>query len=577
MAEFDIVIKDGMIIDGTRVPRYRADIGIKDGVIAAIGRVPEDQAARVIDANGLVVAPGFVDLHTHYDAQLFWDPYCTLSGWHGITSAVIGNCGFGFAPVSPEMRERAMLTMTRVEAIPYASMKEGLPWNWTTFPEFLDSVDAAPKAINLLPYVPIGPLLIWVMGLEDAKAGRLPSTAEHTEICRLFEQSLDAGGCGWSAQRLMPQGPSAVQLDYDGTPMVTDVMHDETCEILAGVLGRRNEGFMQMTISSGDYAHDRAHMEKLSTISGRPLLWNVLQAYDHKPEVHREGLEWMRSCRERGVRVYAQGLTTDAGFAFTFEDWNLWDDRPAWCEATLGTVQERLAKLADPALRPALRTQNPATVTGPITGIVVTGPESPETEPYRDMTIGQIAEMQGKHPVDAMLDIAVADSLKTEFFAAPPNVSTEHLQEIVDDPYVLFGVSDGGAHTKFLTAGRYPTETICKIVREHAMMSLEDAHWRLSALPAMLAGFENRGVLKIGAPADILIYDYENLEVLPAEIVHDLPGGEWRRIQRASGYRYIVVNGQVTIEDDRETNTYAGRLLRHGTGAAAEAASRKLA
>jgi len=567
VAEFDIVIKDGMVIDGTRLPRYRADIAIKNGIVAEIGRIPADRAAAVIDAHGLVVAPGFIDLHTHYDAQLFWDPYCTLSGWHGITSAVIGNCGFGFAPVAPEMRERAMLTMTRVEAIPYASMKAGLPWDWTTFPEFLDSVEAAPKAINLLPYVPIAPLMTWVMGLGDAKAGRLPTDAEHAEMCRLFELSLDAGGCGWSAQRLMPDGPAAVQLDYDGTPMVTDVMHDETCEILAGVLGRRNQGFMQMTIASGDIARDRAHMEKLSTLSGRPLLWNVLQVYDHKPEVHRDGLAWMQSCRERGIRVYAQGLTTDAGFSFTFEDWNLWDDKPAWREATLGSVAERLAKLADPERRAALRAQRPKTVTGPIEGIVVTGPESSETEQYRDMTLGHIAEIQAKHPVDAMLDIAVHDGLKTEFFAAPPNLSTEYLREVLDDPCVLFGVSDGGAHTKFLTAGRYPTETLCKIVREHDMMSLEDAHWRLSALPAMVAGFENRGILKIGAPADIVIYDYDNLEVLPAEIAHDLPGNEWRRIQRASGYHYIIVNGQVTIKDDEETNTYSGQLLRHGGAA----------
>lgn len=564
MAEFDIVIKGGMVVDGTRVPRYHSDIAIKDGIIAAMGRIEADRAERVIDADGLIVAPGFVDLHTHYDAQLFWDPYCTLSGWHGITSAVIGNCGFGFAPVAPEMRERAMLTMTRVEAIPYASMKEGMPWNWTTFPEFLDSVDAAPKAINLLPYVPIGPLMIWVMGLDDAKAGRKPTDAEHAQMREVFEQSLDAGGCGWSAQRLLPDGPAAVQLDYDGTPMVTDVMHDETCEMFAEVLGDRNEGFMQMTIASSDRDRDRRHMEKLSKLSGRPLLWNVLQAYDHKPSVHREGLEWMQSCRDRGIRVYAQGLTTDAGFAFTFEDWNLWDDRPAWRDATLGTFEERLEKLGDPERRPALRTQNPVAVTGPITGIVLTGPESPETEPYRDMTIGQIAQKLDKHPVDAMLDIAVQDGLKSEFFAAPPNVSNDHLQEIVNDPYVLFGVSDGGAHTKFLTAGRYPTETICKIVREHNMLSLEDAHWRLSALPAMVAGFQDRGVLKVGAPADIIIYDFDKLEVLPAEIVHDLPGEEWRRIQRASGYRYVLVNGRVTIEDDKETNAYSGRLLRHG-------------
>lgn len=571
MARFDTVIRNGLIFDGKRIPRYRGDIGIKDGVVAQIGRIPADDGDRAIDADGLHVAPGFVDLHTHYDAQVFWDPYCTLSGWHGITSAVIGNCGFGFAPVAPEMRERAMLSMTRVEAIPYASMRDGMPWDWVSFPEFLDSVERTPKAINILPYVPVGPMLIWVLGLEDAKAGRKPSDAEHAELRRLFEEALDAGGCGWSAQRLMPQGPSAVQLDYDGTPMVTDVMHDETCELFARVLGERNAGFMQMTISSGSYEHDRGHMEKLAGLSGRPLLWNVVQAYDHKPEFHRDGLAWLDSCRDRGIRVYGQGLTTDAGFAFTFEDWNLWDDRPAWREATVGSVAERLAKLADPERRPALRTQVPLTVTGPIPDIVIIGPKSEANRKYLDHTVGQVAEAEGKHPVDAMLDIAVAENLATEFFAAPPNVSLKHLQEIVDNPYVLFGVSDGGAHTKFLTAGRYPTETLIKIVRENAMLSLEEAHWRLSALPAMVAGFENRGVLKPGAPADIVVYDYDRLEITPREIVHDLPGNEWRRVQRARGYRYVLVNGQVTIEDDRQTETYAGRLLRHGGGAAAHA------
>ena len=566
MAHYQTVIKNGLIFDGTRIPRYRGDIGIKDGIIAAIGHIDKVDAEQLIDAEGLHVAPGFVDLHTHYDAQLFWDPYCTLSSWHGITSAVIGNCGFGFAPVAPEQRERAMLSMTRVEAIPYTSMKEGLPWDWISFPEFLDSVERAPKAINILPYMPIGPLLIWVMGLEEAKAGRKPTKAEHAEICRLFEEALDAGACGWSAQRLLPDGPSAVQMEYDATPMVTDVMHDETCELLAGVLGRRNEGFMQMTISSGSYQNDRAHMERLSQISGRPLLWNVVQAYDHKPEVHRSALRWLDDCRDRGVRVYGQGLTTDAGFTFTFEDWNLWDDRPAWRAATVGTVVERLEKLADPDRREALKAQVPLTVTGPIRDIVITGPRTEETEKYLDHTVGQVAEALGKHAVDAMLDIAVADKLKTEFFAAPPNVSKVHLKEIVDNPWVLFGVSDGGAHTKFLTAGRYPTETLTEIVRAEGMLSLEDAHWRLSALPAMVAGFTDRGQLKVGAPADIVVYDYENLAITPSEIVHDLPGGEWRRIQRAEGYRYILVNGQVTIEDDKEINTYSGRLLRHGGG-----------
>ena len=564
MARYDLLIRNGMIVDGTRAPRYRADIAIVDGRIAKIGRIDPSSADEVLDATGLVVAPGFVDLHTHYDAQLFWDPYCTLSGWHGITSVVIGNCGFGFAPVRPELRERTMLSMTRVEAIPLASMAAGLPWDWVTFPEFLDSVERAPKAVNVLPYVPIGPMLVWVLGFEDAKAGRRPTDAEHAELRRLLHEAMDAGGCGWSAQRMLPDGPASVQRDFDGTPMPTDVMHDDTCRELARVLRERNHGFMQMLMISGDNKRDQAFYEELSELSGRPMIMNVVQAFDHRPEIHRRVLAWLRRCRERGLRVVGQGLTTDAGFAFTFEDWNLFDDSPAWREATTGTVEARRAKLADPARRQALKDTLPVTATGPLEQIVITGPRLEKNQPWLDHTLALVAEKTGRHPVDVMLDMAVEEDLRTEFFAAPPNGKIEHLREIVDDPYVLFGVSDGGAHTKFLTAGRYPTETLCKVVREHGMLSLEEAHWRLSALPAQVAGFRDRGVLREGAPADVIVYDYERLEVLPAEIVHDLPCGEWRRIQRASGYRWIVVNGRVTMRDGVQTGVCSGALLRHG-------------
>ena len=570
MAVYDRLIRGGTVFDGTRVPRYRADIAVKDGVIAEIGRIAPGDAREVLDADGLHVAPGFIDLHTHYDAQVFWDPYCTLSGWHGITSVVIGNCGFGFAPVRPEERERAMLSMTRVEAIPLASMKAGMPWDWVSFPEFLDSVERAPKAINLLPYVPVGPLLIWVLGFEDAKAGRRPTDAEHAELCRLLDEAMDAGGCGWSAQRMLPAGPAAVQRDFDGTPMATDVMHDDTCRAFARVLGRRNEGFMQMLLVSGDNRRDRAFYEEMAELSGRPMLMNVVQAFDHRPDIHRRVLAWLESCRMRGIRVIGQGLTTDAGFNFTFEDWNLFDDSEPWCEATTGPREERKRKLADPARRQALKDHMPITATGPLPDIVIVGPKLERNARWEDYTLAIAGDEMGKHPVDVMLDMAVEEDLATEFFAAPPNGDIGHLREIVDNPYVLFGVSDGGAHTKFLTAGRYPTETLCKIVREHEMVSLEEAHWRLSALPAMVAGFEGRGVLRKGAPADIVVYDYERLKVLPAEVTHDLPGGEWRRVQRAEGYRYVLVNGEVTIRDDRETGTCSGRLLRHGDGAPSE-------
>jgi N-acyl-D-amino-acid deacylase len=218
MAQFDTVIKGGIVVDGTGRGRRRADIGIKDGLIAEIGRIPDHEADEVLDASGMIVAPGFIDLHTHYDAQLFWDPYCTLSGWHGVTSVVIGNCGFGFAPVQPDFRERAMLTMVRTEAIPLASMKAGMPWDWVSFPEYLDSVERTAKAINIKPFLPMNPVMIEVMGFERAKAGVMPTDDEHREMRRLLHEAMDAGAGGWSVQRLKPQSGANVQRDFDGTP-----------------------------------------------------------------------------------------------------------------------------------------------------------------------------------------------------------------------------------------------------------------------------------------------------------------------------------------------------------------------
>ena len=564
MRDFDIVIRDGIVIDGTGAQRYRADLGIRDGRIARIGRLRSSDGVRAIDAGGAIVAPGFVDLHTHYDAQLFWDPYLTLSGWHGVTSVVIGNCGFGFAPMRPELRERAMLTMTRVEAIPYESMRQGLPWDWVTYPEFLDSVDRRPKAINVLPYVPIAPLLIWVLGFERAKAGALPTEAEHGELRRLLNEAMNAGGCGWSAQRLHPEGPGAVQRDYDGGPMVTDIMHDATALHLAEVLAERNQGFMQMALATADGAHDFAHIEQLAQVSGRPLLYNVVQSFVRIPDAHRALLAWLDSCRQRGIRVYGQGVTTTAAFTFTFEDWNLFDDDAAWLDATIGTTAERKQKLGDPARRARLREYKSGIVTVDIPDITILECFTPETRPFENLTVAEVAARTGKHPVDAMLDVAVADDLRTVFYAEPANVNRDSLREIIDYAWVLPGVSDGGAHTKFFTGGRYPTEFLSRIVREEAMCSLEHAHWRLSALPAHCAGFRDRGTLVEGAPADVVVYDLEKLECLPTEVAHDLPGGEWRRIQRARGYRFVLVNGQVTIENDRETGVHSGRLLRHG-------------
>ena len=242
MAHFDIIIREGTVVDGTRTPRYTSDIAIKDGKIAKIGGLNGSTADKVLDAKGRVVAPGFVDLHTHYDAQIFWDPYCTLSGWHGVTSVALGNCGFGFAPSRQEDQDRAMLSMTRNEAIPYDAMKAGMPWDWVTFPDFIDSLTRTPKGVNCLTYVPLTPLYAWVMGWEDAKKRR-PTEEELQEMARLINEAMDAGACGWSAQVL---GINSLQRDYDGTPMVTDMLSEAEILTFAKILADRDEGFIEL-------------------------------------------------------------------------------------------------------------------------------------------------------------------------------------------------------------------------------------------------------------------------------------------------------------------------------------------
>ncbi len=228
MPNYDIVIKGGTVIDGLRTPRYKADVAIKDGKIAQIGSIDASEGTEVIDASGKVVAPGFVDLHTHYDSQVFWDPWCTMSGWHGVTSVVIGNCGFGFAPCRPEDQDRAMQTVSRNEAVPLKTMRAGMPWDWVTFPEFLDSVDRTPKGVNMMSLVPLAPLYQYVVGVDKAKEQR--ATDEELEkMCQLIVEAMEAGGCGWSSQILGDIGN--MQRDFDGTPMVTDQMTER--EVIA--------------------------------------------------------------------------------------------------------------------------------------------------------------------------------------------------------------------------------------------------------------------------------------------------------------------------------------------------------
>ncbi len=575
MAEFDILIKNGTVVDGTRVPRYRADVWIRDGKIAQIGGRSPGFAKEVIDADGLIVAPGFVDLHTHYDAQIRWDPYCTISGWHGVTSVVLGNCGFGFAPVKPDFRERSMLMMTRTEAIPYEAMQAGMKWDWETIPQYLDSLDRTPKGINCIQYMPTASLMTYVMGLDAAKT-RPATDAEREQMRRLLDEGMDAGLCGFSIQRL---GPDSVQADFDGSPMVTDTMCDEDIFNLARVLRDRDEGFIQITQAAGHIKDDLAFLEKLAAVARRPVMHNVIVPSRKDPRVHQRSLEWLQRSRDKGLPIFGQTGTVRTGFAFTLENWNLYDASPAWRAVTTGTIEERLAKMKDPALRAGIKREHDeanrrleiiqAGVGGPIRHLIVQhANDKPELEKYVGKSVGQIAEEEHKHQIDVMLDLSIAGDLKVEFLGPDRGSNAEFMAEMINgSPYTIPGVSDGGAHTKFFTGGAYTTDFLRWLVRDEQRVTLEEAHYRLSALPAHAAGFRDRGVLREGSWADVVVYDLEGLGIEPewvGEIVHDFPGGEWRRVQRAKGYRATIVNGVKTFDEGKPTDATPGKLLRHG-------------
>ncbi len=579
MAEYDVVIKDGTIVDGTRVPRYKGDIGIKNGKIAKIGRINSSEGKKVLDASGLIVAPGGIDLHTHYDAQVHWDPYLSVSSWHGVTTVTMGNCGFGFAPLHPADAERAMLALSRNEAIPMAPMQASMDFKWSTFPQYLDRLERLPLGINISHLFPISPAVAFVMGSFAAAKERRPNEKETNEVARLLSEAMDAGAVGWGAQQLVPGGSSAVQCDYDGSPMISDMLPDSFYVKMAQTLAEKGRGCIQFTRSSvgvddpnAGMHHDFDFNSKLAEESGRPVLFNAMAVNDKYPYVYRAQLRWLAEANKQGKPVFAQAVTARAANHITFENWNLFDDSPHWREATTGTIEEKRVKLADPRIRAALReeydagTKSRDFLFGELAEFVCDHTPEATLKKYEGKTVGQIAKEENKHVIDAMLDIS-AKEIRTVWRGPVINNNVEHYREIMASPYTLPGVSDGGAHIKFITPGTYSTDMLTWMVRDSGIMSLEEAHYRLSYLTAWAAGIKDRGCLREGLAADIIVYDLAKLKILPSEVVHDLPANEWRRVQKSEGYRWYIVNGQVTFEEGKCTGATAGRQLRGGIAA----------
>ena len=576
MADYDVLIKNGTIIDGLQVPAYRGDIAIRGGKIAAMGNI-QGSATKVIDATGLTVAPGFMDIHTHYDAALSggtaWDPYATLSGWHGVTTVAIGNCGFGFAPVRPEDRDRAMRRMERTESIPLSCMQAGMRWDWETFPEYMDSLERGGLGVNAASLIPYSPLRAYVLGNDAARDPDYKTKpGQVEEIKNILREGLKAGGFGFSASFSM------ANRDYDGGYLPTHVAPREEFLEMAKVMREFNRGSIEWTMGHALQGLGMDFLLELAKTSGRPVNWNAVIYDPTSPNTWREQLEWTEKANKEAP-VFAVNICMPIEFEFTLETMGLFDQLPAWNEATVGTLEERRMKLGDPGRRAALKADMEAAPTV----MPGTNPDGEQgqlrmfrwdetfiddvhlekNKSLKGRTVGEVAREQGKHPIDCLLDLSVEEELKTEFaMQGFINNDEEALTTILKHPQCLIGASDGGAHTKFLTLGRYPTHFLAHWVRDKQIMSLEEAHWRLSAMLGWAIGIRDRGWLREGMPADIVVYDLEELAVRPMETVHDLPDGDWRRVQKADGYHYLLVNGDVTFDHGECTGVLPGRMLR---------------
>jgi N-acyl-D-aspartate/D-glutamate deacylase len=563
MVEYDLIIRNGTIVDGSRLPAYRADLAVQNGKIAKISGNIKAKGKKEIDATGKIVAPGAVDLHTHYDAQINWDPYCTLSGWHGVTTLTIGQCGFGFAPCKPEDRELNMRMMDRVEAIPYESMAKGMRWDWISFPEYLNSLERQGLGLNVGSLFPYSPLRAFVLGAREARERTKVTEKELAQLKHLFREGMQAGAFGFSADKNLIDRPE------DGSFLPTHVTSNEEFLALAEIQREFGVGHVGWTVGElQSFGGDPFLIELIKT-SGRPVQWGAIAHTEQSPDTWKVQLNWVEEVNKQGYPMYAQCICMDIATHFSLAEYNLFDDMPNWVQPLVGTPEERAAKLRKPEVRAAMK-KDIAECTATIfhknwNKVKILEVHEERNRKYEGLSVAQLAEMTGKDPLDAWLDFALDDGLKTEFGLIDfVNGDKYAVGEILKHPFTHLSVSDGGAHTKYLTISAWPTYFLSHWIRDEKLMSLEDAHWKMSALPAWLIGLRDRGLVREGMAADIIVYDFDKLGMQYDTPVYanDFPGGERRLIQKPVGLHYTLVNGVVTFEDGNCSGALPGKLLR---------------
>src|SRR5215470_8785578 len=553
----DLVIKNGTVIDGTGAARFQADVAIAGGKVAEIGKIKE-AARRTIDADGLVVAPGFVDPHTHYDAQICWDGAVTPSSWHGVTSVVMGNCGVGIAPCKPAAREIAMRDLVNVEGIPFDVLNKGITWDWETFPQFMDAAAARKPSLNLAFIAPLTPFRHYVMG--DASIERSANKEETAKIAALIGEAMDAGALGFSSTTLNQH------LGFEAKPLACRNASREELKAYANQLKKRGKGAIEIALTRqvGVLEQDQCELlDFLLTESGRPVTFIALFDRDDIPEAVRDTLRRAAPMIAKGARPQTSPLPLtreiDMNNPFAFAAF------PAWKRVFVDTAKEAQKKVyADPAFRNAFRhdLKNPLAF-GNWGRIAVYAVKNAELKHLEGKSVAQIAEQQGKDGVDAFLDTVLADDLRCELTMASWNTREDRMRELLNNPTILMALGDGGAHVDMLCDAGYPTYLLGTWVREKQAITLEEGVRKLTSDPADLFGLRDRGRLVEGAPADVAIFDPASIgSKNHGERRYDLPGGAKRIVMPSNCVEYTIVNGAVTWDQGKLTEAKAGKVLR---------------
>jgi N-acyl-D-amino-acid deacylase len=569
----DLLIRNGTIVDGSGAARYRGDVGVRDGRIVEIGRVGS-VAERTIDADGLIVAPGFVDGHTHMDAQVAWDPIGSCSCWHGVTTVIMGNCGFALAPCKPEEREWFARCLTAVEDIPTESMLTGIDWTWETFPEYLANVDRLPKAINYGAYIGHSALRMYVMGKRA-----LDQVATEDDLVRMeaaVEEAIRVGAMGFSSSR------STTHVTPDNTPVASRIADWTEVDRLVGAMGRLGAGIFQVGPDISGGPAQRAFLGRLKRValeSGRTVMFGTIasrQGDDPNPWTYQ--LDYLDECAAAGARVWGQTTTRSINAIFSLKSYLPFDVLPAWRELRRLPLAEQKARLADPATRRALVAEEarmkPRDNVFQGGGAATTDPRRPDygnlyamkDVEWNDPTVAELAAARGQHPVEVMIDLALAND--NQVFVQPlVNERPDHVLGMLRHPRTLATFSDSGAHVCQEMGSSLQTHMLSYWVRAKQAFTLEQAVRKLSHDNAAAWGLADRGLLQAGYRADLVLFDAERVRPAMPTVEADLPGGARRLVQKAEGIAATIVNGVVTLENGRSTGRLPGVLLR-GAGAA---------